>query len=76
MSSFFIAPIVEGHGEVQALPFLLQRILRHVRPDALLQVNPPLRVKAGSFLADANYFAKYMSSSLPGKRRRIPADQS
>jgi hypothetical protein len=60
VSSFFIAPIVEGHGEVQALPFLLQRMLRDVRSDALLQVNPPLRVKTGSFLADANYFAKYV----------------
>ncbi len=60
MSSFFIAPIVEGHGEVQAIPFLLQRMLSDLRADALLRVNPALRVKAGSFLNDQTYFAKYI----------------
>ncbi len=60
MSSFFIAPIVEGHGEVQAVPLLLRRILEQTAPDACLRVNPPLRVKAGSFINDKEYFAKYL----------------
>ena len=52
MSDFFVAPIVEGHGEVQAVPILLQRMLFELRDDAFLRVNPALRVKAGSFLND------------------------
>jgi hypothetical protein len=46
----FIAPIVEGHGEVEALPALLHRIARTVASDRMLQVNEPIRVKSGSFL--------------------------
>jgi hypothetical protein len=60
MNSFFVAPIVEGHGEVEAVPILLDRLLRASRPDASLGVSPPIRVKAGSFLKDADYFAKYV----------------
>ena len=46
----FIAPIVEGHGEIEALPALLHRIARVVAPDRMLRVNAPMRVKSGSFL--------------------------
>ena len=46
----FIAPIVEGHGEVDALPALLHRIGQAIASDRFLQVNPPIRVKSGSFL--------------------------
>lgn len=60
MTSYFIAPIVEGHGEVQAIPILLQRLLLESRPDGLLRVNPALRVKTGSFLRDRDYFARYL----------------
>ena len=58
--SFFIAPIVEGHGEVQAVPILLRRVAAEASPAAELRLNPPLRVKAGSFLNDAEYFNKYV----------------
>jgi hypothetical protein len=60
MSNYFIAPIVEGHGDVQAIPILLQRMLFDLRSDVLLSVNPALRVKAGSFLRDQSYFARYV----------------
>jgi hypothetical protein len=60
MRKFFISPIVEGYGEVEAIPILLQRLLAEIRTDASLRVNPPLRVKAGSFLRDDDYFAKYI----------------
>jgi hypothetical protein len=60
MSNFFIAPIVEGHGEVQAVPVLLQRILQSRAPQSSLRINPPLRVKAASFLNDAEYLKKYV----------------
>jgi Domain of unknown function (DUF4276) len=60
MSKFFVAPIVEGHGEVQAVPILLERILRESHAEGLLRVNPPLRVKAGSFINDEEYFKRYV----------------
>lgn len=60
MSAFFVAPIVEGHGEVQALPILVQRVLQELRADASLRVNPAIRVKAASFFNDHNYFAKHL----------------
>jgi hypothetical protein len=58
--SFFIAPIVEGHGEVQAVPILLRRLAAELTPTAQLHLNPALRVKAGSFLNDNEYFNKYV----------------
>lgn len=55
-----IVPIVEGQGEVQAVPNLLHRIVASVAPDALLQVSAPIRVKAGSFLRDNEYFRRHI----------------
>ncbi len=40
-----IATIVEGHGEVQALPLLLRRIAREVEVDLSVEVPRPIRVK-------------------------------
>lgn len=58
----FIAPIVEGHGEVQALPILLRRLATELAPQVDLQLNPALRVKAASFLDEggSGYFEKYI----------------
>jgi hypothetical protein len=57
----FLAPIVEGHGEVEAVPILLHRIASAVEPNNPIRVNRPIRVKAGSFLNDAGYFEKYVT---------------
>lgn len=56
-----IAPIVEGHGEVRALPRLLRRIAAEVSPLVQLQVNEPIRVKSGSFLNDELYRSNYIA---------------
>ena len=57
----FIAPIVEGHGEVQALPILLRRLAFDLAPEIDLHLNPALRVKVSSFLAEnGGYFEKYI----------------
>ena len=48
----FIAPIVEGTGETQSIERLLWRIAQAEVPGAALHVNPPIRVKSGSFLND------------------------
>ncbi|MCS6951856.1 MAG: DUF4276 family protein [Bryobacterales bacterium] len=39
-----IAAIVEGHGEVTALPALLHRVARVVAPRVRLDVPPPIRI--------------------------------
>lgn len=57
----YVAPIVEGHGEVEALPPLLHRIARWVSYQGPLRVNPPIRVKSGSFLHDQDYFRKQVA---------------
>ena len=61
MSFPLIVPIVEGHGEVEALPVLIRRIFAAFRPGMIPVVNPPSRVKAGSFLQDRDYFRKYVA---------------
>jgi len=56
-----IVPIVEGHGEVEALPLLIGRVFREFLPGVYPTVNSPIRVKAGSFLRDRDYFNKYVA---------------
>jgi hypothetical protein len=47
-----ILPIVEGHGEVTAVPILIRRIVAHYAPDAYAHVEPPIRTtRAGLVLA-------------------------
>ncbi|HEY4175071.1 MAG TPA: DUF4276 family protein [Rhodopila sp.] len=57
----FVAPIVEGHGEEAAVPALLHRIAQQVGGGAGLRVNPPIRIKSGSFLNDSDYFRRYVT---------------
>jgi len=61
MRQRFISPIVEGHGEQRALPLLIRRIFAEFSPDIYPEINPPIRVKSGSFLNDHAYFRKYVS---------------
>lgn len=58
--TYFVAPVVEGLGEVQAVPILLRRLAGVINPAANLEINAPLRVKAGSFLNDPDYFRRYI----------------
>ena len=61
MTARLIVPIVEGHGEVEALPLLIRRIFSEYRSDVYPIVNPPSRVKVGSFVNDQDYFHKYVA---------------
>lgn len=54
-------PIVEGHGEVQAVPNLIYRIAQAEHPEVHVLVNPPIRIKASSFLQDSGYFARHIA---------------
>ena len=56
----FIVPVVEGHGEVEAVPVLLHRMVETANPGRLIKVNHPIRIKAGAFLNDSDYFKKYI----------------
>jgi hypothetical protein len=56
----FIVPIVEGHGETEAVPLLLRRFCAERETITFLEVNKPLRVKAGSFLNDESYFRSHV----------------
>lgn len=40
-----ILPIVEGHGEVQAVPVLIRRVLSSYAPDHQTTIGRPIRVK-------------------------------
>lgn len=60
MSRRFFSPIVEGHGEIEALPLLIRRIFAEFSPQVVPVINPPIRVKAGSFVNDHEYFHRYV----------------
>ena len=57
----YLAPIVEGYGEVDAVPAMLHRIAQLEAPTAALRVNAPIRVKSASFLNDRGYFDRYVA---------------
>ena len=46
MNPLRLAAIVEGHGEVEAVPILIRRIAGEAYPDATVEVTPVLRVPA------------------------------
>ncbi|MEI7672545.1 MAG: hypothetical protein WCK00_10580 [Deltaproteobacteria bacterium] len=43
MKPLRLAAIVEGHGEVEAVPVLIRRIAAELDPSLFLQVEPILR---------------------------------
>lgn len=53
-------PIVEGHGEVAAVPILLRRIGQTVAGGGRIAVNQPIRVKATSFVSFGDDFERYI----------------
>lgn len=61
MTGPLIVPIVEGHGEVEAVPILIRRIFGVFRPDRVPVINVPIRIKAASFLNDDEYFREYVA---------------
>lgn len=45
-----IPTIVEGHGEVKALPVVIRRLLASLAPQLICKIPEPIRVPKGSFL--------------------------
>jgi hypothetical protein len=68
----YIAPIVEGQGEREAVPALLHKLKRHLNLEMEIQldVNEPIRVKSDSFVNDTKYFEKYLSLAAAKARER------
>jgi hypothetical protein len=62
-----MASLVEGHGEVEALPVLIRRIAESVGFAGDLGVNPPYESSRVLFSTTKITFAN-MLRSRPGKR--------
>jgi nucleotidyltransferase/DNA polymerase involved in DNA repair len=45
-----ILPVVEGHGEVTAVPLLIRRIVSAYAPDAYAEVGRPIRIKRNALV--------------------------
>lgn len=61
MNNRFFCPIVEGHGEIEAVPLLIRRIFAEASRQEVPRINPPIRVKSGSFLNNSDYFSRYVN---------------
>lgn len=55
-----VVPIVEGDGEVQALPVLLRRLNSWLSPTVIVNVTQPIRVRRDQFLNREEEFVKKM----------------
>ncbi len=55
-----VASIVEGDGEVTALPVLLRRVGRWQSPTALIQILPPIRVRRDRFINRDEEFNRHL----------------
>jgi hypothetical protein len=70
MSSSCIIPIVEGHGEVQAVPILLRRIWQEVvASETLLHVLKPLREKRMLMIREQE-FSRFVQVALAKLKSR------
>ncbi|WP_447729267.1 DUF4276 family protein [Pseudoxanthomonas suwonensis] len=55
-----VASIVEGDGEVAALPILLRRLCAWRTPEAYVDVQTPIRVRRDRFLNREEEFERYL----------------
>ena len=55
-----IAAIVEGDGEVAALPVLLRRMGEWLTPGMLINLPQPIRVRRDRFLRRDEQFERYL----------------
>ncbi len=60
MIPFRVAAIVEGHGEVRAVPALIHRLVRSRGRSPNLILYPPLRVHRDRFIRVKEEFARYV----------------
>lgn len=60
MNGPLIVPIVEGDGEVEAIPVLIRRIFFELGGGIHPLINAPIKIKSGSFLSDSDYFRRFV----------------
>lgn len=60
MRPLFVVPIVEGHGEVRAVPALIRRVHQTVSNAPRLDINPPIRVPSGSLRNNEREFRRHV----------------
>lgn len=73
MNTTLFVPIVEGQGEVGAVPKLLYRICAEKAPFIIPRVNEPIRVKANQFIQNGDVFAKYYGLAAAKARMHQPS---
>jgi hypothetical protein len=56
-----VVSIVEGDGEVAALPVLLRRLGEWLTPDAMVNIGRPIRVRREQFLNREDIFRKQLT---------------
>lgn len=78
MTVLFVAPIVEGHGEVAAVPTLLTRIGRELLRGLPIEVLPPIRQPRSKLVRPEDLskaiglaVAKLGQQRVPGARRMV-----
>jgi hypothetical protein len=47
-----IVPIVEGHGEVEAVPILIRRIAQELNPEIVLDIPRPIRIPSTKLIRE------------------------
>lgn len=69
----YIASLVEGHGEAEAVPVLMRRILSESEAGAYAECNPPIRLPAGKFFKQGPDFIKMVTLAKNKVRQELKA---
>ena len=64
-----IATIVEGHGEVKAIPVLIRRLQGIAEYYDFLDIQSPIRITADAFL-DSKKLSKYLEMAIADREER------
>lgn len=67
-----VACIVEGHGEVQALPVLLRRLAVEIAPDVYLDIEHPILVKEATIKQKPEELKRYVVLAAEKVRAKGP----
>ena len=64
-------PVVEGRGEVEAIPELIRRVVAHLSPSTFARVQRPIRVKRNQIVQE-QIFKRYVErASRVGAKARV-----
>ncbi|WP_295887838.1 hypothetical protein [uncultured Thiohalocapsa sp.] len=69
-----ITTIVEGDGEVSAVPLLLRRLALWLTPETQINVTTPIRVRRDRFIRRDDDFQKYVQLVRSAERSHRETD--